>query len=410
MSVAPPDRPGPAVTGVDVVAGLWAFYLSGVVVFLGLYFGAEVLRSRTYQLAGHVPLETALSRYDANHYRRICETGYSYDPARQSDVAFFPAYPLAARGLERLTGCGPFWALLAVSNAALAVAFIGLHAYARQRFSADEGVSTNVLLAFGLIPTGFFFRMAYSESLFLCVEVAILLGVRRRWPLPLVAALCGLATATRPVGVAAVPVFLWYAWSTSPNTRAYLLRVALLTPLSCWGLLAYMAFQQWEFADALAFAKTQTHWRAHPDAPAGEKAVALLTLEPLRGLFTPSSVRYWERGDSNDSPVFSLTLANPVYFGLTAVLVALGGVRRWLSAPELLFAAGLLFVPYVTRAYDNSMYSFGRFAAVVVPVYLVLGRLLARGPRRGWSSGVAAVAGFLLGTYAAMFAAGYLMC
>jgi len=48
----------------------------------------------------------------------------------------------------------------------------------------------------------------------------------------------------------------------------------------------------------------------------------------------------------------------------------------------------------------------GRFAAVVVPVYLVLGQLLARLPPAG-AALAAGLSGFLLGAYSALFAAWY---
>jgi hypothetical protein len=75
---------------------------------------------------------------------------------------------------------------------------------------------------------------------------------------------------------------------------------------------------------------------------------------------------------------------------------------------EILLGLGLLVIPYVTRGYDNSMYSAGRFAIAVVPMYLVLGQLLSRCP--AWLTALfAALGGFMLGAYTALFAAGYLV-
>jgi hypothetical protein len=45
---------------------------------------------------------------------------------------------------------------------------------------------------------------------------------------------------------------------------------------------------------------------------------------------------------------------------------------------ELVLGLGLVAIPYLTRSYEMSMASRGRFAAAVVVNYLVLGRLPAR--------------------------------
>jgi hypothetical protein len=52
------------------------------------------------------------------------------------------------------------------------------------------------------------------------------------------------------------------------------------------------------------------------------------------------------------------------------------------------------------------MASFGRFSAVVLPAYIVMGQLLARLPR--WAAAlILAASAFFLAAYSALFAAGY---
>jgi hypothetical protein len=53
------------------------------------------------------------------------------------------------------------------------------------------------------------------------------------------------------------------------------------------------------------------------------------------------------------------------------------------------------------------MASMGRFTCVVFPVYLVIGRLLHAMPGP-LTAAILALAGFMLGAYAALFAAWYL--
>jgi hypothetical protein len=254
-----------------------------------------------------------------------------------------------------------------------------------------------------------FFRMAYAESLFLACALLTLYGIARGWPLVPLALAAGLATATRPVGVAVTATLLWHVLAR-PGPLASRLRKALaLAPLACWGLLAYMAYQWVAFGTPLAFAQTQQHWthlapEQHPGW--GQKLWALATLEPIRGVYDPGSRRFWYLSEGDDNILFVLSFWNPVLFLLAGGLLALGAWRRWLTGPEIVLGVGLLAIPYVTRAYEMSMASHGRFAAVVIPNYLVLGRLLAAAP-----APVAAVAvslsACLLAFWTALYAAGY---
>jgi hypothetical protein len=225
--------------------------------------------------------------------------------------------------------------------------------------------------------------MALAESIFLATTLFALIGICRLWPLPLTAMAAGLATATRPVGIAVAAAFLWHVLSSSSGrTGARFLRAVLLAPLACWGLLAYMVYQHVEFGNAFAFAQTQENWTHHvPDKHPtfAEKAGALAKLEPIRGVFDPESKRYWLRSSRTDL-LFNVFFWNPVLFVASAFLVAFGAWRRWLTGPEIVLGTALLAVPYLTRAYEMSMASHARFGAAVIVIYPVIGRILASLP------------------------------
>jgi hypothetical protein len=137
-----------------------------------------------------------------------------------------------------------------------------------------------------------------------------------------------------------------------------------------------------------------------------EQARSLATFEPAWSVFDPSSPCYWQKHDRDTYALFSLHFVNPLYWATTVLLVMVGGWRRWLNRYELLLSAGLLLIPYVLRSHEMCMTSMGRFAAVAVPVYLVLGRLLNSMPVHV-ATGLLAISGFLLGLYAALFASSY---
>lgn len=383
-----------------------AFALSSVVVLLGVQFGVQFVAVRNHQTA----LDGMLS-WDGQHYRTIAENGYDFRPDAPSNVAFFPAFPLAAGGLAWATRMSAPSALVVVSNACLAGCFALLALYVRDRYArAGPGLVWSVLAALALVPLTFFFHMAYSESMFVLVSLVALYAMRRRWPLVVIALVVGLATAVRPVGVALVPVLLLYLWRVEPHAERHLgqrlLQIAWVVPLSVWGLIGYMTYLGLKFDAPLAFATTQSYWRMRPEVDLGSRAMALLTLEPIWSVYVPNAANFWRVHEIGEQPYFSLLFANPIYFVATAALVLVGARKRWLDGRETLLSAGLLLIPYVTRSFEMCMASQARFAAAVFPIYLVLGRALNAAPPMAAGS-VAAIGGLLLGAYAALFAAGF---
>ncbi len=398
-----------------IETGLIGYYLTGMAVLLGLFLGLDLFEGAGRRFSPRrIPPSgdrflVATTHWDGQFYLQIALEGYSYDPARGSNVAFFPVYPMLVAGVYRATGIAVEWAGLLVAHVLLIAAFVLLAAYVRQRYPrASPQLGVYAVLAFGLFPTTFFLRMTYSESTFLVLALLAFLGMERGWRPIVVAAIVGLATATRPVGVALVPPLWLYVWGRSEARWKALGGMAYLTPVALWGLLAYMAFQDAQFGEPLAFAQTQSHWQSRPAVGWGEKALALAAWEPIWSAYIPSSPGYCGRWAAEVPAWFNLQLANPVFFVAAGVLVGLGAAKRWLSAGEILLAAGLLLIPYVTRGFDMCMASQGRFAAVVFPVYLVLGRLLSSAPLVV-SAGVLALSAVYLAVYAALFAAGYFM-
>ena len=235
------------------------YWLTGNIVALGLIFGTEFVgesarKGHMFDYAGE-----SYANWDGQWYKRIASQGYEYTSGSHSSVAFFPAYPLLARGLARVAGIRAEVALLLVSNAFLIVLFGLTVKYVNNRFPESHGLPDCVLLALGLIPTSFFFRMAYSESMFLTLAVLVLYAIHRGWPLLLIAGIVGLATAVRPVGVALIPALALHVRRRSPDLLTSAWRGAFLIPIACWGLVAYMAYQYAAFDDRFAFVRTQAN-------------------------------------------------------------------------------------------------------------------------------------------------------
>ncbi|MBI1902668.1 MAG: hypothetical protein HYS13_16335 [Planctomycetia bacterium] len=422
--------------------GVTYYYATSLIVVVGAVFGATTIGQRNRVPAAEAGVLGRFANWDGVWYRQIAEDGYSNDPTRLSSVGFFPAYPLVARVVADVTRTRVDWSLLLVSHGALLATFVLLGRYVQERFPREgRDLVHFTLLAFGLVPTTFFFRMAYTESLFCLFTTLSLLGMHRRWHPLLVAVVVGSATATRLVGIALVPAFCLYAWRHPPgpaerdardsqlasgdfcavsgrggryraaakiDVARRLLALGLLVAVAMWGLIAFITFQWVEFGDPLAVVKTQTIFalRHGQIASMGERLLAAMTLEPIWATYWPGDVGYWGRYDPRAVPVLSLQFANPLFFCGTIVVIAIGCWRRRLTTYEWLSAALLLLIPYVLRSHDNAMAGFGRFSAVVIPVYPVLGWLLLK-LEPGARCAILCVSAFFLGAYAAMFAANY---
>jgi len=310
-------------------------------------------------------------------------------------------------------------ALLLVSNLSLLGAFVLLACYVRRPTAGNSAQPTAgntspcrladyTLVAMGLFPTGCFFRMGYTEATFLLLGVAAMYGIQRRWPLPAVALIVGLATAMRAAGIALLAPLAIHIWHSYPTLAARVSRLLLWLPLACWGLAGFMTFQYVQFGDPLAFVHTQRHWRIRPALDLSDKLAALATWEPVRAVYDAASPAYWKAFDRHGTPWFSLAFANPIFLLAAVALLALGRWKRWITPAETWFGALMLLIPYLSRAHEMGMGSMGRFVAVVFPLYLVLGQILTRLPAAVAAS-LLAISAFYLAVYSALFAAGYLI-
>jgi hypothetical protein len=356
----------------------------------------------------------ACCHYDGGHFQSIVQNGHSYEAVKGNTVAFFPGYPLTARGVSQLTGWSTKLALVATSNVAFAVTLILLSAYLRLR-DPDEPLASRltVLALIGLWPVSYFYRMAYSESLFLVTLALLLLGFARRWPVVVLAFVAGAATGIRSVGLGATAAVVVYVLSDPERgpIRKRLVTAAALVPVGCWGMLAFMAYQYARFDTPIAFIVVQQHWAFHTPQPGDipTKFLRLALAEPLWNAYVPGSSRHWVRFDQHGVPMIGIMFWNPIFFAITAAAVAFGWYRGWLTRPEAALGFLLLFIPYVTRADEMSMGSHARFAAVAIPAYVVLGRVLGRlPPFVTWV--VFAAFATVLALWSALFAAQWPLC
>ena len=383
------------------------YLLTSAVVVCGVSFGVTFIKPSDHPMAKEESVVSAFANWDGEWFTEIARNGYSYNPDAASSVAFFPGYPVAGRIVMQVSGLRAEVALVLTAHLFLLASFVALLVYARERLANRLEAAELTVLAFGLLPPTFFFRMAYSESLFILLTILALWGMERRWSLAAICIIVGAATATRTVGVALFLPLAAHVWQRYPSIRAAGTRLLWAMPVAGWGLAGYIFFLLWEFDEPLAFAQTQKHWLYRPAMPTTEKMLAYFTWEPLWSVYESSSPAYWKRIGSSPIAFCSLQFANAFYFLLSASMIAVGYWRGWLTRYEILLAVPLLAIPYFTRGYDVAMAAHARYAAGVFPVYIVIGQLLSRIPQV-MTAGVLSLCGFFLGLYSAMFSAWYL--
>lgn len=391
-----------------IAVPLLLFSLTSAVVWTGVAFGRKLIPlCELHPSAKRAGVLTDMAAWDGEWYVRIARDGYFFDRGRHSSVAFYPAYPLIGSLVARAAAIRPETALVICSHLFLLAAFVLLGEYVRARFPDSPGLDQAAMLTLGLYPVTIYFRMAYTESLFVLVSLLALYAMERRWPLVAIALLIGFSTATRSVGVALLAPFAVHLHESGGSTWRFVWRLLLLSPLCCWGLLAYMGYQWISFDEPLAFVQTQVHWN-HREPAAGllELAGRLATAEPLRAVYNPASRGYWGKCPPGDLPIFNLFFANPIYFVASIALVSLGGFYHWLNVKEIALAAAAILIPYLTHADRACMAGEARYSSALVPIYLVLAHLAWRLPPP--VSAIAFVlSANLLAVYAALFVRWY---
>jgi hypothetical protein len=421
----------------SVFVGSWLLVMLCTVFAMAVLPAHEAARTRR----GFVMRMAELG--DGEWYRSIVTQGYVYDNLHMSSIVFFPGYPLLARWVIRWGRLPVDLGMLLTANVLMLGAFVVMALYLCDRIGEPHGEAARrwALLALGFAPASFFFHLAYTESMLLLLMALALYGMHHRWPPLGLAMLIGAATAVRSTGILLGVPFAMYLWKWAGRRRGTaeaplatsmqsaiadpaptvdavplstrISRMALMSiPLAligCWGLLAFLAFQQRQFGTPLAFAKAQLVWRVRETHPTSiQRVVNLLTLESVRHAYLRGNPLYWNRFSPHGVPVLSFLFVNPLFFLATGVLLLLGIYQGWLDRLEASLGLTMWLFTYVVQAERQGMYSQARFTAAILPVYLVLGQLLARVPRR-MAIALMMLSGALFACYAALFTAGYPM-
>jgi hypothetical protein len=294
-----------------------------------------------------------LGGWDGGWYLTVAERGYpSHVPIAtgnpgQSDIAFFPLFPLLTRGLHAIVPVSMPWSALILSTLFGLTATVALWQLTCRLTSSD--VADRVVLLFCFFPGSIVFTMFYAEGLMLTLSILCLEALmRRRWLLAGIFA--GLATATRPNAIVLAICCAWAAAMAIRQRREWRSLVAVvLAPL---GVLAYFGYLWHRTGSALVWFRVESRgWGEKVDF--GVKTVDRLHMA-------------WSHPWANPNNVATS-------LGLIFVLAAIPFVvRARLPAVLVIFTAGIILL----GVWSKTLGLRPRFVLTAFPLFMALGMRL----------------------------------
>jgi hypothetical protein len=302
-------------------------------------------------------------RWDAGWYYQIAKTGYYWDRREegQQNIAFFPAFPMATRGVARLFGGEPkayILAGLALSHAAFLWALVLLHRLARDMTGNPATAAAAVLLV-ACYPFAIFYGAFYTESFFLLGAVGAMRELRAGRPAA-AGAIGLLAGLTRPNGfLLAIPMLVLCARRLDGGrawpTRAAPMAVAAMMPVA--GVAMYSAYLATLTGNPLAWYAQHAAWGR-----------TFAGLAPIAAAVDHIS-RYGIVAYTAAQPY---TTINIVAAGAVVALIV--PIWRRLGPEHGVFVAVNVLPPLVL----GGALSMGRVTATMFPVFLWLAMALPR--------------------------------
>lgn len=222
--------------------------------------------------------------WDGGWYSTIVQKGYIilHHMHGYETIAFFPMFPATVRILHDITRI-PYQYVGLGLNVILTVAIVFALIKLTQLLAAGTGVKDGIRLGkiaavvLLLNPASFFLIAFYADAiLVLSVLLAVYFGLRRWYWLAAIAA--AVATATKSIGVALLPVlFVMYLQDHGAELkdlpkfiRRYLLKLVGMMVVSALGIITYMAYLWHRFGDPLAFLRIEKYWsRTGSGSPLG---------------------------------------------------------------------------------------------------------------------------------------------
>jgi hypothetical protein len=351
---------------------LLAIALRAVVLAVGWYS----IHSAAPGAAPQFNLDHPWIAWDARHYYQVALNGYAPDrPSNPQDqynwfgcIAYFPLLPMAARTLSSILPLEV--AMVTLSNVCAIIGLGFLYDWAR-RISGSR-IATIVVLVIATFPGAVSFAAGMTEGPFLLL-VALALWLLQRRRFYLAALVAGLATATRPTGVALAAVVLLYAVVHDQHfglaLRRKLAHGFALAAISFSGIFSYELFLWQRYGSPTIYLQAQDNWN-HVERSRLESQAA-------QGVERYSWQFFRDRVMTSQAWNRALALA------ILALTVA--GLIKPMGIPRILFLLPLLiFLMTALPGGGLRISSLPRYESASIPIFLLAAIWLGsmRSPRR----------------------------
>ena len=306
-----------------------------------------------------------MTLWDGRWYVGLAKSGYNFDPAGLSNVAFLPLYPFLLRVFSFFTGSYQLSGLIVNFFSLVGAVFFLLKLTQKEGFTETQ--SKDSVFYMLIYPTAIFFAAVYTESLFIFLTIAVFYFCKQKEYF--VAAVFGFfAAMTRVPGLFLLLPFFYYLYKQHVAWHKYLF--AGLMPL---GTSIYLLLQKIYTGNTFAFLTAQRNWGRN------------------FGHFNPDHV-YWATSAGVANTILDIIF-------VAALLLGVIYIYKKLDFGYALFAILTILVPLST----GSMLSIGRFGMILFP--LAMG--LAKSDNKWLKQGYVVVSLLLLAFYTIQFVNGY---
>jgi len=380
-----------------------AHRFAGVRFALGVYLGTRVLLLVVAIINGalrHVPLTMELANWDGLWYRSIANfgtplSGYPhYISQLQTNLGFFPLYPLSMRGLSYLFPWStPYGRIGAITVAGIVISTIGgaVTTVLVQRMATawwDVQAGRRAVLLFCLFPGSVIFSMVYAEGIAIPLAAGCIYALsQRRWVLAGV--LAGIDTAVEPeafvlvlaCAVAALLELRRQGWSIRAAATSF-----WAPCLSGWGAVGFGAFLwAWTGSPYASLIAQHNGWH--------EKTSPLALVHDATTLAGQISL------SDLTEPKVNLNLVVGLIGAVLLIVMLVLMLRQWRVVPAgaIIWTLGIAFLTLTSwNIAPNPRLLITAFPALMVVAYFVKGKWFTW---LAWANGVALVGLSLLTFY-----------
>ncbi len=371
-------------------------------------FSPHFLTNRTdYELYHDyaVPLRATVMpwlNFDARHYLDIAVNG-SYEPVYMNvdgiettfqhvRRVYFPLFPFVTHFVTFGGVINPVFMGLLLNYALTIGSLYVMYKLFAKEFSEKVAIRSITLLL--LFPTSFYLVAYYSEALYLFLTLLVFYFLHSRKYVE-TAVSVALASLTRLVGIALLPVLLYDIWCSFKKDK----RIPFMYALAPLGVLSYLAYSYFDTGNAMVFLSSM-----QSDTFAREPSLfgPLLMIRDLVGhVLTPGRhVGQMHRYLAEIMELVSvIVLVGATYIGFTSNGSSKKDSVKPLKKTYIVYMVSYILIMLVS----GSTTSLHRYVMVVFPIYPVIAQRLSEKQYYAWL----AVSGVLFVILSSLFLRGY---